>query len=68
LLGYVTPGAPAGLGLREGVLALGLTPVLGESEALALALVYRLVTVIADGVLAAFGFLVLREEASTETS
>jgi hypothetical protein len=62
LLGYVTPGAPAGLGLREGVLALGLTPVLGESEALALALVYRLVTVVADGVLAAVGFFVLRDK------
>jgi len=68
LLGYVTPGAPAGLGLREGVLALGLTPVLGESEALALALVYRLVTVIADGVLAAVGFVVLREKVDAAAS
>jgi hypothetical protein len=64
LLGYVTPGAPAGLGLREGVLALGLTPVLGESEALALALLYRLVTVVADGGLAALGFLLRPTRAS----
>jgi len=62
LVGYVTPGAPAGLGLREAILALGLSPVLGESEALALALVYRLVTVVADGVLAAVGFFLLREK------
>jgi glycosyltransferase 2 family protein len=57
LAGYVTPGAPAGLGLREAVLALGLAPVLGESEALALALLYRLVTVVSDGLVAAVGFL-----------
>lgn len=54
--GYVVPGAPAGLGLREAVLALGLSPVLGEPEALALALVYRLLTVAADAVLAGIGF------------
>lgn len=59
-VGYVTPGAPAGLGLREAVLALGLAPVLGEAQALALALAYRLVTVIADAVLALAGFVMLR--------
>lgn len=57
LVGYVTPGAPAGIGLREAVLSLGLAPVLGVAEALALALLYRLVTTVADGVLAAIGFL-----------
>ena len=57
IVGYVTPGAPAGIGLREAVLALGLSPALGESGALALALLYRLVTTIADGVIAALGFL-----------
>lgn len=55
-VGYVTPGAPAGLGLREAVLALGLGPVLGESEALALALAYRLLTLAADALLAGAGF------------
>jgi hypothetical protein len=56
IVGYVTPGAPAGLGLREAVLALGLAPAFGESEALALALLYRLVTTLADGLVAALGF------------
>lgn len=59
-LGYVTPGAPAGIGLREAVLAIGLAPVLGEAQALALALAYRLVTVAADAVLALAGFAMLR--------
>jgi hypothetical protein len=57
IVGYVTPGAPAGIGVREAVLVLGLSPALGESEALALALLYRLVTTMADGVLAILGFL-----------
>lgn len=55
-VGYVTPGAPAGIGLREAVLALGLAPVLGPSDALALALAYRLLTVVADALLAGVGF------------
>jgi hypothetical protein len=55
-LGYVTPGAPAGLGLREAVLGLGLAPVLGEAEALAVALAYRLLTLVSDGLLALAGF------------
>ncbi len=59
-LGYVVPGAPAGLGLREAVLVLGLTPVLGSAAALALALAYRLLTVVADAVLALAGFLLVR--------
>lgn len=60
--GYVVPGAPAGLGLREAVLAFGLSPVLGEPEALALALVYRLLTVAADAVLAGVGFALSASE------
>jgi hypothetical protein len=61
IVGYVTPGAPAGLGLREAVLALGLAPALGDADALALALLYRLVTVTADGLVAGAGFLAWRE-------
>lgn len=59
-VGYVTPGAPAGLGLREAVLALGLAPAVGDADALALALAYRLLTVVTDGVLALIGFAVPR--------
>lgn len=64
VVGYVTPGAPGGLGLREAVLVLGLAPVLGDAQALALALAYRLVTVAADGVLALGGFIALRRDAA----
>jgi len=62
VIGYVTPGAPGGLGLREAVLVLGLSPVVGDAEAMATALAYRLVTITADALLAGAGF-VLRHEA-----
>ena len=57
IVGYVVPGAPGGLGLREAVLVLGMSPVVGEAEAMAIALAYRLVTVVADAILAACGLL-----------
>lgn len=65
VIGYVTPGAPGGLGLREAVLAFGLAPALGEAEAMAVALSYRLVTVAADALLAGLGF-VLRDDTGAE--
>jgi len=46
--GTSTPGAPGGLGVREAVLSLGLTPVIGGGPALAVALVTRLITLLAD--------------------
>ncbi|MGN6520451.1 MAG: hypothetical protein ACTHK2_13595 [Dokdonella sp.] len=57
VLGYVTPGAPAGLGVRETVLVLGLGPALGDAQALVVALAYRLVTVVVDAALAGIGFV-----------
>ena len=60
LLGYVMPGAPAGVGVRETVLVIGLGPALGEADALVLALAYRFVTVMVDALSAGVGFL-LRE-------
>ncbi len=50
--GFVTPGAPAGLGVREAVLVLALGPALGEPAALALAALYRLATLGGDLLLA----------------
>lgn len=46
--GFVTPGAPGGLGVREAVLVAGLKPVYGPGAALGLALVFRLVSVLGD--------------------
>lgn len=57
LLGYVMPGAPAGVGVRETVLVIGLGPALGDAEALVVALAYRFVTVVVDAVSGGVGFL-----------
>jgi len=55
--GFVTPGAPAGLGVREALLVGGTAPLYGPGTALAAALALRLVTVLGDGLafLAGFG-------------
>lgn len=50
LLGFLMPGAPAGLGVREVVLLLGLTPLVGGSAAVATAALLRLVTTAGDGI------------------
>lgn len=58
--GFVTPGAPAGLGVREAVLAGGLRPLYGPEVALALPLLFRLVTVAGDGAAFVLGTLLRR--------
>jgi hypothetical protein len=57
LAGFVTPGAPAGLGVREAVLVLAL-PQLGPA-ALVVALGHRLATAVADAVMAIAGVALL---------
>lgn len=60
LLGFLIPGAPAGLGVREIVLLLGLSPLFGIETATAAAAALRLITTLGDGLAFAFG-LVLRK-------
>jgi uncharacterized membrane protein YbhN (UPF0104 family) len=47
--GFLTPGAPAGLGIREAILVAGLTPIYGGGVALGVAIAARLVTMMTDG-------------------
>jgi hypothetical protein len=57
--GFVTPGAPAGVGIREAILILLLTPLLGESQSLIVALIFRLISILGDTiffVLSVYGF------------
>ncbi|ROO89483.1 hypothetical protein EDD29_7180 [Actinocorallia herbida] len=61
--------APAGLGVLDGALVLGLTPALGGSAALAVAVAVRAALILADVLVAAAGLLVpaqARERKSTE--
>ena len=57
LAGFLVPGSPAGLGVRELVLLLGLSPAYGASSATMAAALLRLVTVAGDGVVFAAGWL-----------
>ncbi len=56
--GTVTIGAPAGMGVREAILALALAEPLGQAEAATLALTLRLVTLIGDLATGGLGWLV----------
>lgn len=64
LLGFVLPGAPGGLGVREAVLVLGLAPILGEPQAALGAVLLRIVTLSGDGLMSLAGWLVLRSAES----
>lgn len=48
LLGFVTPGAPAGIGIRELILTEGLTPLVGREQAVVIALTFRILSTGSD--------------------
>jgi uncharacterized membrane protein YbhN (UPF0104 family) len=48
LLGFVVPGAPGGIGVRDAILIVGLTPAIGGYAASAATVAYRVVTVLGD--------------------
>lgn len=54
--GFVVPGAPAGLGVREAVLLTMLSPTLGTGPAVVITLLHRLITAIVDAVAATIGY------------
>ncbi len=59
IVGFVTPGAPAGLGVREGLLLLMLGPVYGAALAGVLIIALRIATVFGDFLCALAGWLLL---------
>ncbi|HMB39583.1 MAG TPA: lysylphosphatidylglycerol synthase domain-containing protein [Wenzhouxiangellaceae bacterium] len=67
LLGFLVPGAPGGLGIREFVLVLGLTPLIGEAQAALDALMFRLVTISGDALMSAIGSAWLRKQSTGPT-
>lgn len=57
IAGLATPGAPGGIGVRESVIALGLSPLIGGAAALSAALLHRGVSVIGDLISFGLGLL-----------
>ncbi len=68
LAGFVTPGAPAGLGIREAILVMTLEGPLGRNEALAAAMLFRVAWTIADVGLYIATLFVRRLPANIKTS
>lgn len=64
LLGFLIPGAPAGLGVREMAVLLGLGPIYGVDTATAAAAALRLVTTSGDGLVLAAGLSLRRNRTS----
>jgi glycosyltransferase 2 family protein len=60
LIGFMVPGAPGGLGIRELVLVLGLAPLVGQADAVMYAVMFRIVTVSGDGIMSLAGMIWLR--------
>ncbi len=48
VLGFVTPGSPGGIGIREAILAAGLSPFIGASTAISIAIIARIITILGD--------------------
>jgi uncharacterized membrane protein YbhN (UPF0104 family) len=59
VVGFVTPGAPGGLGVREGLLLLMLAPVYSPASASVLVIALRIATTVGDSLSFASGFLIL---------
>lgn len=63
LAGFITPGAPAGLGVREAVLVILLTVTFSESDTILLVLLFRLATVLGDMIAFLLSFVVVADKA-----
>ena len=56
--GYIVPGAPGGLGVREALLVMLLTPLLGAGTALGLSITLRITTTLGDAMACLLGLAV----------
>lgn len=63
IAGLLTPGAPAGLGVREVILMEGLSSQYGQADATAATILFRLLTVTADLIALGAGAILLRTAA-----
>ena len=59
-LGFLTLVAPGGLGIREGVLMIGLQPVIGAEAAIVSSVAVRVLQTAADLLCAAIGLWIVR--------
>lgn len=62
VVGFLAPGAPGGLGVREAVVTAALAPSLGDAHALWVALLFRTASLVGDGLFFAASWLRWRRE------
>ena len=68
VLGFLMPGAPGGLGVREAVLLAALVPVYDNAIAIGLVVALRLVTTLGDGALFVTGLAIRPEPGEEKTA
>jgi uncharacterized membrane protein YbhN (UPF0104 family) len=64
LVGFLTPGAPGGLGTRELALSTWMVPIVGPAKSLLAAALFRLVTLLGDAVAFVVSWALLRRSGS----
>ena len=64
--GFLMPGAPGGIGVRDSILVLGLAASVGDGTGLTIALLHRGVSVLGDVVVFGFGVMMRRGHAQTD--
>jgi hypothetical protein len=65
ILGYLVPGAAAGVGVREAVLIVGLTGFIGVTDATIVAVAYRVATIIGDMLFFGLALALRRRQATS---
>lgn len=65
-IGYLTPGSPGGLGVRESILIISLSPIFGHEVIAVVSILHRLACIIGDILSLAFGLMLERQLASYE--
>lgn len=63
--GFLMPGAPGGIGVRDSILVLGLAASVGDGSGLTIALLHRAVSVLGDVVVFGFGIMMRRGHAQS---
>ncbi len=65
LLGFIVPGVPGGIGIREAVFVELFSPALGEGEAAGVAILFRIITTLSDVVTFAAAWILEKSDPSS---
>ena len=66
--GFLIPGAPGGIGIRDGIVAVGLGLYIGDGSALSVAVGHRAIATLGDVVIFTIGLILRRKIGSSQES